>query len=594
MSPGGDPSLREKATFSSEVASVQQYEKPKTWTQSLFGFFNIFGAFLITFVPLITVAILLSLFVVSPMWGVENPSEQNAALPVEPLNNAVFYTTVLSSNVILTSSSASNIAQFASAPFMLLFSFLIACELAKRRQVEERNTTRSLQSDKLSLWKWVIHRFWSGPHAVNGNGTRLAGCGALLSLSLTLLLVIGDKVLQGTVANTSARLYSLSVSEKDRKNTSFMLNRGYCPLESTIPDPYQLNASPPCSISQTTNDPNLLDSPKSYRLLATGLLNQTHDYQDEDFAGLKDADDAGTFDGMQVVTYIDKETLNQHAFFFDPIFAEESTSVEEHHQLEIAATDYERFGLDYVAQTTSVVTKCSAISSQCGMRSKNSSYHCSDMFQGNISEIPGNGVQKLKGWNISFYDLDNGIPLPISIASQLSPFSYNVTIAVDSIDYASLQLSEQNIPDVAHQTTDGTIIDMDNGRVGFALSCNSTVYNVTYALVNGSVLSFQARPADPSEAAIIKAPPQLGFGSYGLFEKVTMSVLFTKLTVMDAMKLAFSQTLLALAAGAYEPAASLDERYRADFLLTTMKKVPFYFLVKKGVRESQARLLPRE
>jgi hypothetical protein len=72
---------------------------------------------------------------------------------------------------------------------------------------------------------------------------------------------------------------------------------------------------------------------------------------------------------------------------------------------------------------------------------------------------------------------------------------------------------------------------------------------------------------------------QVGFGSYALFEKAATSVLFNNLTVMDSMDLAFSQTLLALAAGVHVHAPNLEQRLRADTTLTTIDKRPFYFLV---------------
>jgi hypothetical protein len=155
----------------------------------------------------------------------------------------------------------------------------------------------------------------------------------------------------------------------------------------------------------------------------------------------------------------------------------------------------------------------------------------------------------------------------------LNPFSYNVTAVVDSIDLNDLILyGDPQVPQ-------GIVVEIGDGRVGFAMSCNSTVYDVTYSLVNGSILVFNTTLTAPSIAAMIKAPLQAGFGSYELFEKAAMSVLLSHSTILDAMELAFSQTFLALVAGVYDPAPFIEKRWRYDMTVTKIRKAPFYFLV---------------
>ncbi|KAL5120016.1 hypothetical protein ACEQ8H_002114 [Pleosporales sp. CAS-2024a] len=248
-------------------------------------------------------------------------------------------------------------------------------------------------------------------------------------------------------------------------------------------------------------------------------------------------------------------------------------------KLAIVGNDIERFGLDYIANTTSVTTKFFPITTACGLRTNNNdsslmSYHCSDIFGGDLDQIPNNGLERLRGWNTSFYSLDQGFPRKVSMAAQLNPFSYNITAVVDSINI-------QGLIDfgVYPQVSDGTIFGIGSSRVGFALSCTSTVYDVPYSLVRGNVYVFNTTVAAPRTAAIVKAPVQAGFGSYELFEKATMSVLLTSLTVMDSMELAFSQTLLALASGVYTSIPDHSQRYRYDMTVTKIAKGPFYFLV---------------
>ncbi|RYO64694.1 hypothetical protein AA0113_g5771 [Alternaria arborescens] len=261
----------------------------------------------------------------------------------------------------------------------------------------------------------------------------------------------------------------------------------------------------------------------------------------------------------------------------------------------------------------SIVTQCNPITADCGLHNAtddNASipYHCSELFNGDLNGIPSNSLERLKGWNTKFFDLDNGSPRGISVASQLNPSSYNVTAVVDSINLDGIARAHDS------QVHQGTVVGIGNGRVAFAISCTSTVYDVTYSLVNGNIYAFNTTLATPSTAAIIKAPSQAGFGSYELFERAAMSILLTNSTVLDPMELAFSQTFLALAAGVYTSVPNRENRWRGEMTLTRIGRGSFYFLVvsmflyavvivvftvlalsvfwRNDMRELQARLIP--
>jgi hypothetical protein len=395
-------------------------------------------------------------------------------------------------------------------------------------------------------------------------------------------LTRSDKLFQGTVDVTSQRVYS-DIYPDLNLDASFRINRTICPFDGTIPSLYDDHAVPPCSIDNSTSPWTLMNAPSAYRVEATGELNQTADFNQEDFNALESADDSGTFDWTQLVTHIDLVTKDLHVFYFNPIWArevseEEDSDTQAHKKHPITDEHAENIGFDYIANTTSIVTRCSPNTMGCGMQTTNDSskpymYHCSDILHGDLNAIPENGLEKLRGWNTAFYNFEDGTPRNISIASQLNPFHYNVTAVVDSINIGGL------IDFKDPQVGQGTIVGIGDGRVGFALSCTSTIYDVTYSLVEGNVTVFNTTQADPSTAAIIKAPLQAGFGSYALFEKAALSVLFNNLTVVDGMELAFSQTFLALASGVYGTAPALQQRQHYDMTLTKLGKGPFYLLV---------------
>ncbi|KAB2108361.1 hypothetical protein AG0111_0g2714 [Alternaria gaisen] len=603
------------ATSSSMACSDDESEKQTTRTQSSSKLLQIVLAFAIVFFPLVFVATLLCLFVTIPAWTIQDPSEEDMNLPFNTLDESFYSTKVLMNRVAVTSSFASNVAQFAAAPFLLLFSFLVALELANRHETTDQDTINLLRGDQRFFFNWTLFRLWRSRNTKITKGTRIAGIGALMSVILTTLLLVGDKVLEGTLAQTTQRVYEAIFEDPDFVHPdlfgSFKLNNTICPLNETIPDIYDENAPPPCSV-YGSSPWTLLDAPSAYRVLANGLLNQTGGYNNEDFSALTTASVAGAFDNTQLITHIDVNTNEQHILYFNPWSAEEDSNIQIGSKPALVNQDMENVGLDYIATTTSVVTKCAPITKDCGIYNSTNMdspipFRCSDSFYGDLNEIPTNGLERLKGWNTTFFDFNNGTFRKISIASQLNPFSYDVTVVVDSIDIEGLvRFGDPQVPQ-------GVVVEVGDGRVGFAISCNSTVYDVTYSLVNGSIFAFNTTLAAPSTAAIIKAPLQAGFGSYELFEKAAMSVLLSNSTVMDAMELAFSQTFLALAAGVFAPAPYVKQRWRYDMTVTKMGKGPVLFLVvsmflyalfvvvftivalslfwRRDVREVQARLI---
>lgn len=155
------------------------------------------------------------------------------------------------------------------------------------------------------------------------------------------------------------------------------------------------------------------------------MLNQTGDFNTEDFNALSNATESGAFENTQWVTHIDHVTDNQHVFFFNPMLSQEESDKPPTPppKLTLVNNELDRFGLDYIANTTSIVTNCISITKECRMHNATDneisvSYHCSDIFNGDLNEILKNGLERLKGWNTFFYDHQNGVPRNISIASS--------------------------------------------------------------------------------------------------------------------------------------------------------------------------------
>jgi hypothetical protein len=309
----------------------------------------------------------------------------------------------------------------------------------------------------------------------------------------------------------------------------------------------------------------------------------------------------------QVVTYFDQNTNQTHAFLFYQLGA---------YQIDDAPRM--NIGLDFVANNTSMSTQCTPITQFCQLfnatdtTSHNLSipYNCSSMFWGDLNVSPYDGLEQFRGWDTSFYEMSNSSPKNISVASQLNPFYFNITAAVISTTFSDIAATVD--PDV----WDGAIVDAGHSRVAFALSCNSTIYDVQYAMINGIITSFNATPSDPRRASIIKAPIQVGFGRHNLFNAANLAVLNFNQSVSDAMANSFSQVGIALASGAFNNTLNIKQRLRYDQLVTEVPKAALWFLVvvcfsyaalmliiaiiacylrrREGYARMQVELLPRE
>jgi hypothetical protein len=192
---------------------------------------------------------------------------------------------------------------------------------------------------------------------------------------------------------------------------------------------------------------SVLDPPTTYRLLANGLTNTSSSYDQIDFSSWEASYEVGKSVDREVVTHYDNQTNGLHAFFVDVLSLQEdrsgqSTESRPKLRLKPETNKITTYGQDFIGTTTSVVTKCISATQSCNLTVGTESgssvqYNCSQMFSGKLNTIPENGIDKMYGWNTSFYHLDNGTSRAISVASRLNPFTYNVTGLINSLDMAS-------------------------------------------------------------------------------------------------------------------------------------------------------------
>ena len=329
----------------------------------------------------------------------------------------------------------------------------------------------------------------------------------------------------------------------------------------------------PCSLTNIGGAYNVASPGKAYFTLAKGLNANLSDFN----VLLDNASEKAKNQGLdtQIVTYVDGNTNISHSFLFFPDAAYEFNPDPEN----LKNTS---FGIDYVAHTTSLATKCKSVTKSCFSQNIPANqtiltipFNCSADFFGDVGQPPTDGLERIQGWDSGFYQKIQGINSTIPLQEQLNPFTFFAVAAVDSLSFADLEASNDS------QATDGSIIDARSGRVAFALSCEATVYDVTYSLIDSDIYNFSATPSSASKASIIKAPLQVGFGRYNLYQSAQVAVLrnLTDLTVPDYMSNAFSQIGMALVSGVFKSELNIQQRFRYALAVTEVPEAPLWFLV---------------
>ena len=346
-----------------------------------------------------------------------------------------------------------------------------------------------------------------------------------------------------------------------------------CDKQLVAPLPQNVStAPPPCSLNETDGLTNVANPQFVYLTLGTGISQISDGFNGINFTQLSNEEDRNTATPYQVVTYLPPNENVSHSLFFNPDAAAES--------------DYSdggygsNFGIDYVANSTSMVTECTFATQECDIRADatNSSgrnnisipFHCYPDFSGNLGQTPATGHERAQGWNMSFYQLVNGTPTNIPVQAQSNPFHFYIATAVNSISYSDL--SDDNLDK-------GFFVDAGEGFTAFALSCEATIYDVTFSIVNGSFKQFNHSISSPQKASIMQAPLQVGFGQYHLYQAASLAVLILNDSLTTTMGKAFSQTGMALASGVFDFDYNILQRFRWNKTVTRVPKAPLIYLV---------------
>lgn len=230
--------------------------------------------------------------------------------------------------------------------------------------------------------------------------------------------------------------------------------------------------------------------------------------------------------------------------------------------------------IDYMATTFAVTTECELISKKCGLdKDFGSTYNCTPSFSGSLTS-PGPAQIVWASFDTSLVGIqyfgDPGLTKDFPSRSPYSP--------QNPLYFGSWATRQQS----ASTNDNATEIFTNIGGPGssWVLNCTSTVYEVKYTWVNGTITSFNTSVANGTVGGIFSAGLAAGFGADALQNTAIIAGFSnTSAELANTTASYFSQNSLALSIGALESRPNILEQSRTPLSVTRVPFVPFYLLI---------------
>jgi hypothetical protein len=238
----------------------------------------------------------------------------------------------------------------------------------------------------------------------------------------------------------------------------------------------------------------------------------------------------------------------------------------------IASPETSRLSLlDYTVSTYAIHSQCSPITSQCASPSDvfgvGTTYKCPFAFQGTVNTAVGasNSV------TMAYFTDSAGFNNNTDETLIGNPYYYSAIILANMCNARPAAL--QNDPEVLSGGHGGATI--------VAVGCTSTVYDVKYSSVNGTIKNWNSSNSNTSTTLIVQGTQRhTDVGNPNLIQAASVAGLGNSAQdIADQFALAYSQTALAVASGAFEPRAALASQVREQVLVARVPKTPLFALV---------------
>ena len=217
---------------------------------------------------------------------------------------------------------------------------------------------------------------------------------------------------------------------------------------------------------------------------------------------------------------------------------------------------------DYSAHTFGMSTRCKPISNECDLNAAfgaSTPFQCTPAFSGDVTEQAFNMVY--------FTDADmssNSTELGIE-----NPYFFGIAALANLEGGGSLvQTNLTPIPE---------IVTLVHGGIAFVLLCSSTMYDIQYDSVNGSITQFIATPGNDSIANIWQgsmAYTTIGWPS--LQQSASLPTFSNSAQELaDKIALAYSRVALAVSSDAIVPSRASAAQQRNSFFVSRVQVAEF-------------------
>ena len=231
--------------------------------------------------------------------------------------------------------------------------------------------------------------------------------------------------------------------------------------------------------------------------------------------------------------------------------------------------------VDFQASTFALATQCKAISQACGVKAVYGAslpFKCTSAFQGDLINEGGFPILS----RITLME-DEALTTNITSGSKdLNLYYFGTYARVDLRGHIPGQKSLGQ-PD----PPDPEIVRPISGGLAWVLSCSTTVYEVAYSRVNGTVQAYSVTRANASLGGIIVAPTNEDFaqGDFDIAARISSFLYENSQDLANEWASLYSQIALGLSAGIMSPRLNIRQQTRSSFLVARIPKVPLFVLI---------------
>lgn len=229
--------------------------------------------------------------------------------------------------------------------------------------------------------------------------------------------------------------------------------------------------------------------------------------------------------------------------------------------------------LDYTVGTYAIHSQCKPVTPQCtnkSMQVGNSINHtCPFASKGTVDTLDRTGNVDV---TMAFFKDSSGSKAIMPLETSLNNPYYYAAMLLTGLNMAVSE-ALANDPDMLCKLYDsGTLV---------AVFCNSTVYDVTYSSVNGTIKEWKASPSNSSMMRLVQAGTELlRMGMWYLIQAVSVAGFSDNgQDIADRFALAYSRNAIATTAVIFEPRDAFVSQKREQIQVAMVPKAPLYILI---------------